>query len=170
MTTSSKLFTRLGAVRDRLEKLQWVPQFLVRVFVGYFFFETGLSKIQNLGAMTERFTNWGIPMPAFSAALSGYTELLGGALILVGLGTRLVSVPLFINMLVAVVTVKVKGLEEFNEFFEMDEPLYALTFLWLFFAGPGLASIDALIERLLRRRRDTPNGHAPPIKPAEAAG
>jgi len=47
--------------------------------------------------MTERFVDWGIPAPALNAALSAWTEFLGGLLIVLGLFTRLVSIPLFIN-------------------------------------------------------------------------
>jgi putative oxidoreductase len=57
-----------------------------------------------------------------------------------------------INMAVAVISVKAKSAEGVNDYFEMDEPLYALAFLWLVFAGPGWLSLDALLARLLRRR------------------
>src|SRR5215831_11598569 len=91
-----------------LQEASWVPALLVRLYVGYFFFETGLGKVRNLAAMTERFTEWGIPAPAFNAALSGFTELIGGGLIVLGLLTRLVSIPLIINMAVAVLAVRMK--------------------------------------------------------------
>ena len=119
----------------------------MRLFVGYFFFETGLAKAGNLGAMAERFVGWGIPFPAFSAALSAYTELIGGALLVLGLATRLAAVPLFVNMLVAILTVNLRGVSELDEFFELSEPLYALCFFWLFFAGPGRLSLDHLLWR-----------------------
>jgi hypothetical protein len=44
-------------------------------------------------ARLERFTGWGIPFPAFNAALSAYTELIGGALVMLGLVTRLAAIP-----------------------------------------------------------------------------
>src|SRR5262249_18311432 len=135
-----------------LQKSSWVPALLVRLFAGYFFFETGLGKVQDLGSMTQRFADWGIPAPAFNAALSGYTELIGGALLTLGLFTRLASIPLFINMAVAVIVVKMKNVAGLNDFVELDEPLYALSFLWLFFVGPGKASLDHLLASLARRR------------------
>jgi putative oxidoreductase len=139
-------------IRTGLERASWLPPLLVRLFVGYFFFETGLGKVRNLGAFVERFQEWGIPLPAVSAAVSAYTELIGGALMVVGLLTRLVSIPLFINMLVATATVKLKKVAGLDDFVELDEPLYALSFLWLFISGPGPVSLDALATRLLRRR------------------
>jgi putative oxidoreductase len=140
---------RLHQVRERLTQLEWLPQLLMRVFLGAFFAETGWGKVTNLPAMTERFTDWGIPFPAFSAALSGYTELLGGILVLVGLGTRLVSIPLVINLAVALLTVKLKKVTGWTDFVELDEPLYALGFLWLIFSGPGWVSLDHLLARWL---------------------
>jgi putative oxidoreductase len=137
--------TRVDTVLAKLDRSQWIPQLLVRLYLGYFFFETGWAKIHNLDGMTERFIGWGIPFPAFSAALSAYTELIGGALVVVGLFTRLAAMPLCINMIVAVLTVKLKAVTGLDEFVELDEPLYALIFLWLVFSGPGRASLDHLL-------------------------
>ncbi len=149
--TSPAPVDRVQAVLAPLDRAQWIPQLLTRLFVGYFFLETGWGKIHNLDAMAPRFAGWGIPFPAFNAALSGYTELIGGALILVGLFTRLAAIPLFINMVVAILTVKMKTVTGLDEFVELDEPLYALAFLWLFFSGPGCLSLDHLLWTRVRR-------------------
>ena len=149
-------------VRAGLARAGGLPPLLVRLFVGYFFFETGLGKVRNLGTFVERFQEWGIPFPPVSAAVSAYAELIGGALLVLGLLTRLASIPLFINMLVATLTVKLKKVAGLDDFVELDEPLYALLFLWLFISGPGPLSLDALATRLLRRRaaRTAPLGEA----------
>jgi putative oxidoreductase len=145
--TSRDAVARAAAWLDTLQGAAWIPALLVRLFVGYFFFVTGVAKVQNLDAMAERFTEWGIPFPAFSAALSGYTELIGGALVVVGLFTRLASIPLCINMVVAIATVNIKRVSGLDEFVELAEPLYALVFLWLVFAGPGRVSLDFWLRR-----------------------
>lgn len=143
---------RIEGALCRLTDAQWVPQLLVRLFVGYFFLESGWGKIHNLDTFAERFAEWGIPAPAFNAALSAWTEFLGGLLIVLGLFTRLVSIPLFINMLVAVLAVRLKKVGGLDDFVELDEPLYALSFLWLFFSGPGWVSLDHLLGRVLRKK------------------
>ena len=143
---------RIDDALGRLNRAQWLPQLLVRLFVGYFFLETGWGKIHNLESMTERFTEWGIPAPAFNAALSGWTEFLGGLFIMLGLFTRLVSIPMFINMVVALVAVKLKKVGGLDDFIELDEPLYALSFLWLLFSGPGFVSLDYFLDKVLRRK------------------
>lgn len=137
-------------MKRRLERAQWLPAVLVRLFVGYFFIETGWGKVHNLDALAERFAGWGIPFPAANAALSAYAELIGGALVFIGLFTRLASVPMVINMVVATLSVKLKKVTGLDDFVELDEPLYALTFLWLIFSGPGFLSFDHLIFRRFR--------------------
>jgi putative oxidoreductase len=147
----------------RLSSFQWIAALLVRLFVGYFFFETGWAKLHNLDAFTARFMQWGIPHPAFNAALSAYTECIGGALTIAGLGTRLVSVPMMINMAVAIITVKMKNVTGLDDFVELDEPLYARAYLWLMFSGPGLASVDYLIRSMILRPASIPAAAEKPL-------
>lgn len=135
-----------------LDRLGWVAPLLVRLFVGYFFFETGWAKLHNLAAFTQRFQQWGIPYPAFNAALSAWTECLGGALTIAGLATRFVSVAMIINMAVAIVSVKLKDVSGLDDFVELDEPLYALFYIWLGFTGAGAVSLDRLIALALGLR------------------
>ena len=147
MSLVETVVARAQAVVTWLTASQWIPALLVRLFVGYFFFETGWAKVGSLDAMAERFAGWGIPVPALSAAVSGYTELVGGALVVLGLATRLVAIPLCVNMVVAILAVNIKKVTDLDEFVELSEPLYALAFLWLFFAGPGRVSLDHLLWR-----------------------
>ncbi len=62
---------------------------------------------------------------------------------------RFVSIPMIINMIVAIVTVKLKDVGGLDDFAELDEPLYALSFVWLFFSGAGWLSIDGLIKSVI---------------------
>jgi len=145
-------------ILQRLSSFEWVATLLIRLFVGYFFFETGWAKLHNLDAFTQRFVQWGIPHPAFNAALSAYTECIGGALTVAGLGMRFISIPMIINMVVAIITVKMKNVAGLDDFVELDEPLYGLIYFWLMFSGAGWVSIDALIKRYVTAviRQDQP--------------
>ena len=134
--------------------LDWSAPLLLRLYFGYFWVETGWGKIQHLDAFTQHFVEWGIPYPHLSAILSGYTEWLGGILLIFGLGTRLVSVALGFNMLVAVVQVKWPEIVGIDGFVETDEVLYILIFLWLLIAGPGRASLDKLICDWLDKQKN----------------
>jgi putative oxidoreductase len=131
-------------------RLRWLAPLLMRLFLGYFFLETGWGKVQNLATFTQRFVEWGIPYPAFNAALSAYTEFIGGALTIAGLFMRPVSIAMVINMAVAIISVKYKDVHTLSDFVELDEPLYGLGFFWLMMWGAGAVSLDYLVERLLK--------------------
>ncbi len=132
-----------------LSRAMWIPALLTRLFVGYFFFTSGWAKVHDLASFTANFESWGIPYPAFNAALSAYTECIGGALTIAGLGMRFVSIPMIINMVVAVVSVKLKEVSGLVDFVNLDEPLYALAYVWLLFAGAEWASLDAILALLV---------------------
>ena len=110
---------------------------MMRIYFGYFWAETGWGEIHHLQAFAQRFFGWGIPYSRVSAALSGYTEWIGGILLMLGLLTRFVSIPLMFNMLVARVMVKMKEITGIDDFAEMDEVLYMFILFWLMMAGPG---------------------------------
>ncbi len=48
-------------------------------------------------------------------------------------------------MLVAILVVNMRKVTGLDEFVELSEPLYALSFVWLVFSGPGRASLDHLV-------------------------
>ncbi len=81
---------------------------LLRLVVGYVFFQAGAGKLFGWfgGIGTENFAaflqSMSIPAPLFHAYLVGVTELVGGACLVLGLLTRLVSIPLAITMIVAI--------------------------------------------------------------------
>src|SRR6516164_8503407 len=82
---------------------------LVRLMVGLVvFFPEGIQKLvfpELLGA--GRFANIGIPYPELMGPFVDTVEIICGALIILGLLTRLAAVPLLIIMLVAIVSTKV---------------------------------------------------------------
>ena len=100
------LVALVAGIFNRLPGWIWLPALLTRLFVGYFFMTSGWGKIHNLATFTANFQSWGIPYPAFNAALSSYTEFLGGLFTILGLGMRFVSIPMIINMIVAILSVK----------------------------------------------------------------
>ena len=59
---------------------------------------------------------------------------------------RFVSIPMIINMAVAVLSVKLKEVSSLSDFANLDEPLYALTYVWLLFAGAGWVSFDGIVK------------------------
>jgi uncharacterized membrane protein YphA (DoxX/SURF4 family) len=80
---------------------------LLRILVGWVFLSEGIQKFLfpvALGA--GRFAKIGIPVPQFAGPFVGIVEIVCGTLILAGLFTTLASVPLLINISVAILTTK----------------------------------------------------------------
>ena len=50
-------------------------------------------------------------------------------------------------MLVAILKVNLTQVRSLDDFSELDEPLYALVYLWFLFSGPGWVSIDYIVSR-----------------------
>jgi len=81
--------------------------------------------------------------------------MLGGALTIAGLAVRFVSVPMIINMAVAIISVKIKSVSGLNDFVELDEPLYALVYLYLMISGARWLSLDYLLHSAFRASSNT---------------
>lgn len=122
----------------------------VRLIVGLTFLTEGIQKYifpELLG--TGRFMKIGFSNPGFWAYFTGTFEIVCGILLLVGLVTRLASVPLFIIMMTAFVTTKwpiliEKGFWVMAHEYRTD---FAMTVLliYLFIYGAGAWSVDAKI-------------------------
>jgi len=82
---------------------------LVRLLVGLaVFLPEGVQKLafpDILGA--GRFANIGIPYPELMGPFVGIVEIVCGALIILGLFTRLAAIPLIVIMIIAIVSTKV---------------------------------------------------------------
>jgi putative oxidoreductase len=138
----------LDALRTRalsiLDRFSWVGPLALRLTLGAVFLGTGWGKIHNLGQVTGFFTELGIPFPAQQAAMVSIVELVGGSLILLGLFTRFAALPLMAVMAVAILTAKRPEIDGIRSLLAFDESIYLAGFLWLFVAGAGKASLDAL--------------------------
>ena len=140
---------RLRAIAD---KLSFIGPTLARLTVGVVFIGTGWGKLHSLPDVTQYFASLHIPAPAFQARLAASTELFGGILVLVGLATRLASLPLAFTMVVAILTAKRENLDGLTSLLGFEEWSYIVLFLWLAVAGAGPLSLDHLITRLRGRR------------------
>jgi putative oxidoreductase len=140
---------RLGAAGD---KLAFLGPTLARLTVGVVFMGTGWGKVHSIPDLTEFFTSLHIPAPGFNAHLVAGTELVGGLLILLGLGTRLVALPMAFTMVIAILTAKRPEITGLGALLGFEEWSYLVLFGWLALAGAGPLSVDGLLARLGRRR------------------
>jgi uncharacterized membrane protein YphA (DoxX/SURF4 family) len=83
------------------------PTLLIRVAVGWVFLTEGVQKfLYSATRGAGRFELIGIPWPEFVGPFVGTIEVTCGALLLVGLFTRLSAIPLLITMVVAIFSTK----------------------------------------------------------------
>jgi putative oxidoreductase len=127
--------------------LRWLPPTVARLTVGWIFLQSGWGKLNDLPKVVAFFTDLGIPAPQFQAPLAAGTEFLCGALILLGLATRLASLPLIGTMLVAILTALRGDIHELSDLFGLAEFLYIALLLWLGAYGPGPISLDRLFAK-----------------------
>src|SRR5690242_21159062 len=80
---------------------------LIRLMAGAVFLSEGILKFVYTNQGVGRFTKLGFPFPGATAALVGGFEIVGGALLLAGLWTRLVAIGFSLEMVVAMLTTKV---------------------------------------------------------------
>ncbi len=119
----------------------------IRLILAYGFYNPAISKLKDVNGIGQWFESMNYPLPYLNAYLATGTELAGVVLLALGLGTRLISIPLMIVMIVAIT-----GLHWENGFNASDNgfeiPLYyLLMLLTLVVYGAGKFSIDKLIRK-----------------------
>jgi len=134
-------------------RLSWLPPLMARVTVGWVFATTGWGKLHHLQKVIDYFSDLGIPYPQIQAPFASANELVCGVLVLLGLATRVASIPLIVVMLVAIRTAQWENVDSATALLGLLEWSYIAIFAWLAIAGPGPVSLDALIARALRRSR-----------------
>ena len=94
---------------SHLKYFDGIAALSLRLFLVPVFWMAGSNKLAHFADTVEWFGNpdWGLglPFPVLMATLATSAELVGAVLLLLGLATRLMSIPLMITMLVAIFTV-----------------------------------------------------------------
>lgn len=129
---------------------------LLRVVIGITALAHGWQKVwlNGLEGTAEGFGGMGIPLPGIAAPLVAYTEIIGGALLVVGLAARFAGLAIGVAMVVALVLVHLPA-----GFFAADGGielvlLIAAGAFALALTGSGGFSIDALFSRSRVARRE----------------
>jgi uncharacterized membrane protein YphA (DoxX/SURF4 family) len=130
-----------------LRRLDWLPPLLARLWLGGSFLWSGYHQATHAGDAVTHFARLGIPAPGFFVPLVSAVELACGALLLVGLLTRLAAIPLIVTMVVATITAKIPQLKRPGDFLLIGEALYVLLLTYLVIDGPGRVSLDARLEQ-----------------------
>ncbi|HZT21743.1 MAG TPA: DoxX family protein [Verrucomicrobiae bacterium] len=134
---------------------------LIRFIVGIVFFVEGILKFLYPAELAAgRFARIGIPWPGIMGPFVGGVETICGALLILGLLTRLAAIPLLIDISVAILSTKipillghdfwifhVAKLEHYGFLSMMHEARtdfsMFLGLIFLLWVGPGKCSFDA---------------------------
>jgi putative oxidoreductase len=125
----------------------------VRLYWGWQLAQSGWGKLHNLERVTELFTSLNLPMPAQTAVFISCLEFFGGILLALGLFSRIISLMLTVNLIMAYVTADREAM--FSIFSDPDKFMAAAPFTFLcaslvvLIFGAGKVSLDTVLGYLV---------------------
>ena len=142
---AGKLGSAANTALNGLAFLTPVLDFGIRLFVASVFFKAGLTKIASWSttlALAEY--EYAVPLlpPEVAAWLAAAAELSLPVLLVLGLGTRLAALALFVFNIIAVISYP-----DLGEVGLKDHQYWGLLLLVTLFHGPGKLSLDHVIRR-----------------------
>lgn len=144
---------------------------LVRLYWGWQFMQTGWGKLTNIGKVIGFFTSLGIPAPVLNAYFVSSLELVGGILLAAGLASRIIALPLAVDMIVAYITADREALLSFfsdpGTFYGATPYTFLIASLLVLIFGPGKFSFDAL---LAARRKPATEAGTPAVHQTATSG
>ena len=123
----------------------------VRLYWGWQLAQNGWGKLHNLANVTNFFASLGLPAPGPTAVFVSSIELVGGILLAAGLFSRIASLGIVVDMLMAYLTADREALLSFfsdpGKFYVADPYTFLFAGLIVLIFGPGKISLDALFGR-----------------------
>lgn len=134
----------------------------IRLYWGWQFATDGWGKLTHLDRVADYFGNsLHLPAPAATAMFVALVEFIGGLLFAAGIGSRLVSLVLFVNMTVAFLAAPDDRVN-FSHIFSKPEDFYGagpytywFAALLIMILGPGLFALDTFLGRWVDKRSTT---------------
>jgi len=94
----------LQKLLDKVRAIDFLGPLALRIYLTPIFILAGSNKLSNIEGVAYWFEGLGLPAPTLMAYLAGWTELLGGIALLIGLAVRWLAIPLMFTMIVAAAT------------------------------------------------------------------
>jgi putative oxidoreductase len=126
----------------------WILQLGMRIGVGMVFFKAGLLKYSSFDSTVQLFRDiYKVPLlsPATAATITTFSELAFPVLLFAGLATRLATLPLLGE--IAVIEIFVFPVTAWS-----DNLFWGTVLIFILTRGPGVVSLDYLIERYFAKR------------------
>jgi putative oxidoreductase len=151
MKSMCKVYERFAALASYLQS----PSLLaVRLYWGWQLVQSGWGKLHHLDKITDYFTSLNIPFPAVTGHFVSGLEFVGGILLILGLGSRLIGLLLTVNMLVAYWTADRDALfavfSDPGKFYNADPYTFLFASAMVLVFGAGLFSVDAWLAKRYR--------------------
>jgi putative oxidoreductase len=152
--TISTIRRLYGRGATLLSSLQSPLLLAIRLYWGWQFMQDGYGKLTHLDKVTEFFTSLSLPAPGATAFMVGAIELVGGILFALGIGSRLVSMILFLNMTMAYLSVPDDRTNFFHifskpeDFYGASPYTYWFAALLILILGPGAFALDRFLGRI----------------------
>jgi len=132
----------------------------VRLYWGWQFWQAGWGKAMNIPHVIEYFTSLGIPAPTLNAYFIAWLEVVGGILLVLGLGSRLIALPLAIDMIVAYLVADREALASIisdpDKFYAASPYTFLFASLLILFFGPGFFLLDKAIAWYRQKHQPAP--------------
>jgi putative oxidoreductase len=125
----------------------------IRLYWGWQFAQDGWGKLTHLDRVAQFFASLNLPAPGATALAVATIEFGGGLLLAFGIGSRVVSLVLFVNMTVAYLSVPDDRinfshiLSNPGDFYGASPYTYWFAALLILILGPGLFAVDTLLRR-----------------------
>jgi len=124
---------------------------VIRLYWGLQLAQSGWGKLQNLDRVADFFLSRGLPQPHTTALFVALVEFVGGILFALGLGSRLISLVLFVNMTVAYWTADREAFSQIlsdpGKFYAADPYTFWFAALLILILGPGFFAVDTVLGR-----------------------
>jgi putative oxidoreductase len=139
--------------RRAASSLQSLFLLLVRLYWGWQFAQSGWGRLHHIPQATQFFESLHIPFPGANVVFISSLEFVGGILLILGLGSRLISLLLACDMFVAYITADPEGLHAIfsdpGKFYNADPYTFLFASLMVLIFGPGRFALDWLLRRRL---------------------
>jgi putative oxidoreductase len=136
----------------------------VRLYWGYQLIQSGWGKLHHLAKVTDFFTSLNLPMPAQTAVAISCLEFFGGIFLAVGLLSRLTSLALTINLIVAFITADREALTSIfsdpDKFYAAAPYTFLVASVIVLLFGPGKFAVDTLLNHWFP---SSPGEKTPPL-------
>ncbi|MGB8481216.1 MAG: DoxX family protein [Acidobacteriaceae bacterium] len=157
MKALATLYARFSALASYLQS----PFLLaVRLYWGWQFAQSGWGRLHHISQATSFFASLNLPVPEATVVFISSLEFVGGILLIVGLASRLVSLLLAGDMLVAFWTADREALSSIfsdpGKFYGADPYTFLFAALIALIFGAGLFSADAWLSRHYQAWIDRP--------------